>query len=313
MRAQGGPFISHPVAVACILAKMRLDSQSLQAALLHDTVEDTDATKEEIATHFGEVVAELVDGVTKLTRVKFSSRLEQQAETLRKMLLAMVKDIRVILVKLADRLHNMRTVSALVPEKRRRISKETLEIYAQIAKRLGMHEIAVELEELGFAGYYPMRHRILSTYLTRTQGMQDNVIQQVTESLAAACEANSLKVISLVGRAKHVYSLYRKMRKKRLAFKDISDLFAVRLVVHEPSTCYLALGIIHQTYKPIPGRFKDYIARPKANGYQSLHTVLFGPYSTPIEVQIRTQQMDDMAMKGLSAHWSYKADHVTCI
>ena len=307
-RRTGEPYISHPVAVACILAEMKMDPQSIMAALLHDVIEDTPMTKEMIAEKFGDSVAELVDGVSKLTQIEFVSRAEQQAENFRKMLLAMAKDIRVILVKLADRLHNMRTLGSLGAQKKQRIAKETLEIYAPVAKRLGMRDFSVELEELGFMALYPRRHAIIKEAIRRARGNRKKVLNLIEKTLQEGLANSSLGSFVLSGREKHIYSLYRKMRSKRLSFSEIMDVYAFRVIVDDVDSCYRALGVIHSLYKPVPERFKDYIAIPKVNGYQSLHTTLFGPYGLPIEVQIRTTEMDRMATSGIAAHWLYKTD-----
>jgi GTP diphosphokinase / guanosine-3',5'-bis(diphosphate) 3'-diphosphatase len=304
-RHSGEPYISHPVAVATILAEFKLDAQTLMAALLHDVIEDTGVPKHDIASMFGEEVAELVDGVSKLDRIEFRSRAEAQAESFRKMLLAMVGDIRVILVKLADRTHNMRTLWIMPPEKRRRIARETLEIYAPIANRLGMNAIRVELEDLGFRCLHPYRYRVLERALKRSQGSQKQIIQKISrrfdENLG---EAQIHARVS--GREKHIYSIYRKMRDKKRALNEIVDVYGIRVVVDSVDDCYRALGIVHKCYKPMPGRFKDYIAIPRVNGYQSLHTTLFGPGGLPCEVQIRTEDMDRVSESGIAAHWMYK-------
>lgn len=308
-RRTGEPYITHPVAVACILADMKMDPQSIMAALLHDVIEDTPTTKAMIAEKFGDTVAELVDGVSKLTQIEFVSRAEQQAENFRKMLLAMAKDIRVILVKLADRLHNMRTLGSLNPNKKQRIARETLEIFAPVAKRLGMRDFSVELEELSFVSLYPRRHAIIKEAIRRARGNRKKVLNMIEKTLQEGLANSSLNSFVLSGREKHVYSLYRKMRNKRLPFSEIMDVYAFRVIVDDNDSCYRALGVIHSLYKPVPERFKDYIAIPKANGYQSLHTTLFGPYGLPIEVQIRTTEMDRMATSGIAAHWLYKTDN----
>lgn len=307
-RRTGEPYITHPVAVACLLAEMRMDPQTIMAALLHDVIEDTSVTKEAVASEFGSAVADLVDGVSKLTQIEFVSRAEQQAENFRKMLLAMSKDIRVIIVKLADRLHNMRTLGSLQTPKKKRIARETLEIFAPVAKRLGMRDLSVELEELSFESLYPRRHAILKEAIRRARGNRKKVLDLIEARLKEGLAASSLRSFVLSGREKHVFSLYRKMREKRLAFSEIMDVYAFRVIVDDRDSCYRALGVIHSLYKPVPERFKDYIAIPKANSYQSLHTTLFGPYGLPIEVQIRTTEMDQMATSGIAAHWLYKND-----
>lgn len=301
------PYIIHPVAVASILAEIRMDYQSIIAALLHDVLEDTEVTKMSLTNQFGDEIAELVDGVSKLTQIEFNTLAEAQAENFRKMLLAMAKDIRVILVKLADRLHNMRTIQALTPEKRRRIALETLEIYAPIANRLGMHQICLELQDLGFIALYPMRYKALRTMLKRNLGNRNEMLETIRQNLQAGIEKAGLHNFEIQGREKHLYSIYRKMRDKHLSFKNITDVYAFRIIVDTAEQCYRVLGIVHSLYKPVPERFKDYIALPKANGYQSLHTTLFGPFGLPIEIQIRTKEMEQMANSGIAAHWLYKA------
>mgnify|MGYP003952590949 CR=1 FL=1 len=305
-RASGEPYITHPVAVACILADLHLDHQTLMAGLLHDVIEDTPVTKEIIIEKFTEPVAEIVDGVSKLTQIEFFSHAEAQAENLRKMVMAMSRDIRVILVKLADRLHNIRTLSALAEGKRRRIGKETLEIFAPIAKRLGMRDFSVEMEELSFAAWHPARYRILKSSISQARGHRKKILNLIEKELHRGFAQSDLPTCVITGREKHVYSIYRKMVNKHLSFNDIMDVYAFRIIVEDIDTCYRALGLVHQIFKPVPERFKDYIAIPKANGYQSLHTTLFGPYGLPIEVQIRTSDMDKMAMSGIAAHWLYK-------
>jgi guanosine-3',5'-bis(diphosphate) 3'-pyrophosphohydrolase len=305
-RASGEPYIQHPIQVAKILAEMRLDHQSIVAAILHDVIEDTDTAKPQIARQFGHEVAELVDGVSKLTQISFESRAEAQAEYFRKMLMAMARDIRVILVKLADRLHNMRTLSALSMDKRRRIARETVDIYAPIAHRLGLNSIRLELEDLGFRTLYPMRYRILSAEVKKARGHRKQVIRKIETSMKRRLRQEALGA-RVEGREKHLYSLYRKMRGKGLSFAEVHDVYAFRITVDTADACYRALGIMHGLYKPVPGKFKDYVALPKPNGYQSLHTVLFGPYGTPIEVQIRTEDMHAVAEAGIAAHWQYKS------
>jgi GTP diphosphokinase / guanosine-3',5'-bis(diphosphate) 3'-diphosphatase len=305
-RYSGEPYISHPVAVATILAELRLDAQTLMAALLHDVIEDTGVPKNHIASLFGEEVAELVDGVSKLDKIEFRSRAEAQAESFRKMLLAMVGDIRVILVKLADRTHNMRTLWIMPPEKRRRIARETLEIYAPIANRLGMNAIRVELEDLGFRCLHPYRYRVLERALKRAQGSHRQLLQKITKRFMSSLNEAQIEA-RVAGREKYIYSIYRKMRDKKRALNEIVDVYGIRIVVDSVDNCYRALGIVHKCYRPMPGRFKDYIAIPRVNGYQSLHTTLFGPGGLPCEVQIRTHEMDSVAESGIAAHWLYKA------
>ena len=304
-RRSGEPYITHPVAVADLLADLRLDPQTLIAAILHDVMEDTPTVKEEITTRFGAEVAELVDGVSKLDQIQFKSRREAQAESFRKMLLAMVRDIRVIMVKLADRTHNMRTLGAMPPAKRRTIARETLEIYAPIANRLGMHAIKVELEDLGFRSLYPRRYKVIETAVRKAKGNQKQFVGRIKVALEAAL-ARAQVPARVEGREKDVYSIYQKMRRKKVSLAEIVDVYGFRIIVDRADTCYRTLGIVHGVYKPMPGRFKDYIAIPRANGYQSLHTTLFGPNSLPIEVQIRTEEMHHVAESGIAAHWQYK-------
>lgn len=304
-RLSGEPYIFHPLAVARILAEMHMDHQSVIAALLHDVIEDTPTAKDEIAGAFGDEVAALVDGVSKLTQINTRSKAEAQAESFRKMMLAMVQDIRVILIKLADRLHNMRTLGIMPPEKRRRIARETLGIYAPIANRLGMNHMRLELEDLGFAALYPARYRVLSEAMKRARGNRKRIIGQVEVVLSRALTEEGVEG-QVLGREKHLYSLYQKMRRKELSFSDVLDVYAFRIVVDKVDTCYRVLGICHNLYKPVPGRFKDYIAIPKTNGYQSLHSTLFGPHGVPLEIQIRTREMDHVAESGIAAHWQYK-------
>ena len=299
--------MTHPLAVATILANMHMDHQSLMAAMLHDVIEDTGIPKEAIIAQFGESVAELVDGVTKLTQMKLGSKAEAQAENFQKMAMAMARDIRVILVKLADRLHNMRTLGALNAEKRRRIAKETLEIYAPIANRLGMNRIYAEFEDLGFKAMYPMRAARIQSAVKNSRGNRKEIVQKIQESIAHCLEREGLPG-EVSGREKHLYSIYQKMRGKRKAFAEIMDVYAFRIVVDKVDTCYRVLGAVHNLYKPFPGRFKDYIAIPKANGYQSLHTTLFGMHGVPIEIQIRTKEMEELANNGIAAHWLYKTE-----
>lgn len=307
-RYTGEDYITHPVAVMEILADIRMDKDTLMAALLHDTIEDCAISKQDIAEAFGESVADLVDGVSKLTQIEFRSRVEMQAENFSKMVLAMSRDIRVIIVKLADRLHNMRTLLTLPAHKRRRIAQETLDIYAPIANRLGMHEFYLELEELGFMCFYPTRYRVMKKAIQKAVGDRKRIMSVIFKSLRGGMSNAKIEGFDVLGREKHVYSIYKKMRKKQVHLSEIMDVYGFRVIVDSVDTCYRALGIIHSLYKPIPERFKDYIAIPKANGYQSLHTTLFGPYGLPIEVQIRTKDMDELANKGVAAHWIYKSD-----
>ena len=308
-RVSGEPYIQHPLAVAKILAEMRMDEKSIVAAILHDVIEDTEIPKAQIVTEFGHEVAELVDGVSKLTQVKFENHAEAQAENFRKMMLAMVRDIRVILVKLADRLHNMRTLSVMRIDKRRRIARETLEIYAPIAYRLGMNKIRLELEELGFQALYPMRYRVLDESVKKARGNRKEIVSRIESSIVERLKQEGVNV-RVLGREKHLYSIYKKMRTKVLPFSEVFDVYAFRIVVDNVDSCYRTLGIVHNLYKPVPGKFKDYIAIPKTNGYQSLHTILFGPYGVPIEVQIRSEDMNKVAEAGIAAHWVYKTGDV---
>lgn len=306
LRQNGDPYITHPIEVAKILVGMRMDYQSIIAAMLHDVLEDTMISKAEIAEVFNITIAELVDGVSKLKQIKFESKEEAQAENLRKMMLAMAKDIRVILVKLADRLHNMRTLDVLPREKQKRISLETLEIYAPIANRLGMNNLCVEFEELGFEYLYPIRYKVLKEALFKMRINRSEIVSQIEADIEQRCLRENIIPKKIYGREKHLYSLYKKMRDKDLSLSEVMDLYAMRIVTEEENTCYRILGIVHQLYKPIYGRFKDYIAVPKANGYQSLHTTVLANNGTPVEIQIRTENMDKMAEKGISAHWLYK-------
>ncbi len=306
MRQSGDAYISHPLAVAHILADMHMDHESLMAAMLHDVIEDTGVTKGQISRRFGRPVADLVDGVSKLTGIEFQSRAEQQAESFQKMTLAMSRDIRVVLVKLADRLHNMRTLGVLSPAKRRRIARETLEIYAPIAQRLGINDVRLELEDLGFAAMYPLRHRRLREAMKAAKKNRKEVVVEIHQAIEVRLEKERLNA-KVKSREKHLWSIYRKMREKKRSFRDIMDVFAFRLIVDSVDDCYRTLGIIHNVFKPVPGEFKDYIAIPKANGYQSLHTVLVGMHGVVIEVQIRTAEMEAMASYGIAAHWEYKA------
>jgi len=305
-RRSGHPYVTHPLAVAGILSEMHMDHQSLMAAMLHDVIEDTGITKTAIKSQFGNSVADLVDGVSKLNKIKFSSRAEAQAENFQKMAMAMAKDLRVILVKIADRLHNMRTLDVLAPDKRRRIARETLDIYAPIANRMGMNTVRVEFEELGFAALYPMRARRISAAVKSVRGNRKEILSKIETSIAACLEREDLPG-RCAGREKHLYSIYEKMRSQRKSFSEIMDVYAFRIVVDRVDTCYRVLGTVHSLYKPVPGRFKDYIAIPKANGYQSLHTTLFGMHGVPIEIQIRTEEMEAMANNGIAAHWLYKS------
>ncbi|MCG8709611.1 bifunctional GTP diphosphokinase/guanosine-3',5'-bis pyrophosphate 3'-pyrophosphohydrolase [Brenneria sp. 4F2] len=304
-RSSGEPYITHPVAVACILAEMRLDYETLMAALLHDVIEDTPTTYQDIEQLFGKSVAELVEGVSKLDKLKFRDKKEAQAENFRKMIMAMVQDIRVILIKLADRTHNMRTLGALRPDKRRRIARETLEIYSPLAHRLGIHNLKTELEELGFEALYPNRYRVIKEVVKAARGNRKEMIQKILAEIEGRLTEAGI-ACRVSGREKHLYSIYCKMHLKEQRFHSIMDIYAFRVIVKEVDTCYRVLGQVHSLYKPRPGRVKDYIAIPKANGYQSLHTSLIGPHGVPVEVQVRTEDMDQMAEMGVAAHWAYK-------
>jgi GTP pyrophosphokinase len=305
-RLSGEPYIAHPVAAAAILSDLRMDADTIVAAILHDVIEDTPTPKDQLAERFGKDVAELVDAVTKLDQIKFKSREEAQAESFRKMLLAMTRDLRVILVKLADRTHNMRTIEAMTPPRRRAIARETLEIYAPIAERLGLYRIKLELEDLGFRALYPQRYRVLERALKRARGNQKEFLKKIEQQLQAALLKSDIAA-SVDTREKHLYSIYKKMRRKRATLNEIVDVYGLRVVVNTTDTCYRGLGIVHAIFKPMPGRFKDYIAIPRVNGYQSLHTTLFGPNGVPIEVQIRTEDMHRVAESGIASHWRYKS------
>lgn len=306
VRKTGEPYITHPVSVACIMADLHMDVPTILAALLHDVVEDTDVTTQDIKTQFGAQVSELVDGVTKLDKIEFESASQAQAENFRKMFLAMSQDVRVILVKLADRLHNMQTLEAMKPEQQRRIAKETLDIYAPIANRLGLNDIYQELEDLSFQYLYPMRFRAISKAIMAARGNRKEVVTKILDAISQLLKSMNIDA-EVSGREKHLYSVYKKMSGKTTAFSQIYDIYGFRVIVKDLSSCYMALGVIHGLYKPIASKFKDYIAIPKANGYQSLHTTLFGPFGTPIEVQIRSQEMHSIAEAGVAAHWLYKA------
>ncbi len=306
-RRSGEAYITHPLAVADILAQMHMDHQSLMAAMLHDVIEDTGIGKKAIAGQFGDAVADLVDGVSKLTQFEFESHAEKQAENFQKMALAMANDLRVILVKLADRLHNMRTLGAMPPDKKRRIAKETLEIYAPIAHRLGMNDMRMEFEDRGFYAMYPLRATRLQAALKTARGNRKELVEQIQTSIEKRLQRESLTAV-VIGREKHLFSIYEKMRQKKKDFKEIMDVYAFRIIVDSVDTCYRALGVVHNLYKPVASEFKDYIAIPKANGYQSLHTVLVGMHGVPIEVQIRTKEMDEMANNGIAAHFLYKSN-----
>ena len=306
-RKTGEAYISHPVAVAQSLAEMHLDSEAIMAAILHDTVEDTEATITQIEENFGNEVALLVDGVSKLDQIQFRSKAEAQAESFRKMMLAMIEDIRVILVKLADRLHNMKTLEAMPSGKRKRIARETLDIYAPIANRLGINRFKVELEDLGFRYLYPMRYRVLDRAMKKSKGSQRQIVKRISEEIGKVLAEEGVEG-DIIGREKHLYSVYKKMAEKKRMLSEVVDVYGFRIIVDDVSTCYKVLGLVHGLYKPVPGRFKDYIAIPRINGYQSLHTTLFGPKGLPLEVQVRTRDMDRVAEEGVASHWQYKAD-----
>ncbi|MET1256694.1 bifunctional GTP diphosphokinase/guanosine-3',5'-bis pyrophosphate 3'-pyrophosphohydrolase [Aliikangiella maris] len=310
LRSSGDPYITHPVAVAKILASLHLDYQTIMAALMHDVIEDCEVSRETLVEKFGERVAGLVEGVSKLTQIKFRSREEAQAENFRKMMMAMVEDLRVVLIKLADRLHNMRTLGSLRPDKQRRIAKETIEIYAPIANRLGMYAIRSELEELGFAAKYPMRCRVIRDSVKKARGNRKEIVSSICNNIQSRLDAEYIDA-EVIGREKSPFSIYQKMLdkvgKKAQVFDDIMDVYGFRVTTDTEDNCYRILGQLHNLYRPVPGRFKDYIAIPKTNGYQSLHTTLKGPHGLHIEVQIRTTTMDQMAENGVAAHWLYKS------
>lgn len=306
-RRSGEPYITHPVAVAGLLADMRLDHETIMAALLHDVIEDTEVTREDLAEQFGATVGELVEGVSKLDKLHFDSKEEAQTENYRKMIMAMVQDIRVILIKLADRTHNMRTIGHLRPDKRRRIARETLEIYAPLAHRLGIHDIKNELEMLGFRALYPWRSKLLESQVKKARGNRRELVERVQDEIQRRLDEVGIEA-RVLGREKHLYSIYKKMLHKELKFEEVMDIYAFRVIVDEMDTCYRVLGALHNLYKPIETRFKDYIAIPKTNGYQSLHSSLKGPHGIPVEVQIRTEEMNLMADRGVAAHWLYKTD-----
>ena len=305
-RRTGHAYITHPTAVAHILSDMRMDPQTIMAALLHDVIEDSATNKQTLGEKFGESVAEIVDGVSKLSKI-FSSRDEAQAENFQKMALAMAKDIRVILVKLADRVHNMRTIGVMSSAQRRRIAKETLDFYAPIANRLGIHTLKTELEDLGFKALYPLRADLIQQSVVAARGNRKELMEEIRDTITAAMNREGIAA-DVKAREKNSYSIYRKMKSKHKSFADIMDVFGFRIVVDQPDACYRALGVVHNLYKPVTSRFKDYIAIPKINGYQSLHTSLFGMHGVPIEVQIRTKQMDAVADNGIAGHWLYKSD-----
>ncbi|WP_338849889.1 bifunctional (p)ppGpp synthetase/guanosine-3',5'-bis(diphosphate) 3'-pyrophosphohydrolase [Massilia sp. W12] len=308
VRKSGEPYISHPIAVAEICADWKLDVQAIQAALLHDVMEDQGIKKEELIERFGAPVAALVDGLSKLEKIEFQSQAEAQAENFRKMLLAMARDVRVILIKLADRLHNMRTLEAMAAHKKRRIARETMDVYVPIAHRLGLNNIYRELQDLAFSHLYPMRYRTLAKAVRAARGNRREVVNKILHSVSDTLARAGMRV-EIQGREKTLFGIYRKMRNKHLSFSQVLDVYGFRIVVDSFANCYVAIGILHGLYKPMPGKFKDYIAIPKLNGYQSLHTTLVGPYGTPVEFQVRTQDMHRVAESGVAAHWLYKSEH----
>jgi len=309
-RQSGDPYISHPIAVARILTILRLDAQAIIAALLHDVVEDTEVTADQVAGKFGKPVAELVEGLSKLDRIQFETREDAQAENFRKMLLAMARDVRVILIKLADRLHNMRTLESMSHDKCERIARETMEIYAPIANRLGLNDIYRELQDLSFKYLHPNRYAVLSKALRVARGNRREVVSKILDAIRQRLAEFNIQA-DVTGREKNIYSIYKKMQSKSLAFAEVLDIYGFRVLVNDFASCYVAMGALHGLYKPIPGKFKDYIAIPKVNGYQSLHTTLFGPFGTPIEIQIRTHEMHKIADAGVASHWLYKSGHVS--
>ena len=306
LRESGAPYVTHPIAVARILTPLHLDAQAISAALLHDVAEDTGISIDELAGKFGKPVAELVDGLSKLDKLKFETKEDAQAENFRKMLMAMARDVRVILIKLADRLHNMRTLDSVSREKSARIARETMDIYAPIANRLGLNTLYQELEDLSFKYLHPNRYAVLSKALKVARGNRREVVSKILEAIRQKLDENQIKA-EVRGREKHLFGIYQKMQSKSLAFSQVLDIYGFRVLVEDVPSCYLALGLLHGLYKPFPGKFKDYIAIPKANGYQSLHTTLFGPFGTPIEVQIRTHEMNKLAESGVASHWLYKS------
>ena len=310
VRRTGEHYIHHPIEVADTLAELQMDARTLMAALLHDVIEDTHATAREISELFGDDVALLVDGVSKIGQFKFESKEQAEAENFRKMLMAMSEDVRVMIIKLADRLHNMRTLDVMRPEKRKRISQQTLDIYAPIAERLGLYHWARELQDLCFRHLFPKRHSAISKAIKQREGNRKLIVEKLKNSLTETLKASKIEKFKIVGRRKTVFSIYKKMEKKRRSFEELHDIYGFRIIVDSVDECYQALGIVHNAYKPIPGRFRDHVAIPKANGYQSLHTVVFGPLGGNIEVQIRTEEMDHIAEAGVAAHWVYKSSHM---
>ena len=308
MRQSGDPYFSHPIAVARVLTPLHIDAQAIIAALLHDVVEDTEVTTTQVAKKFGTPVAELVEGLSKLDRIQFETREDAQAENFRKMLLAMARDVRVILIKLADRLHNMRTLESIALDKRERIARETMEIYAPIANRLGLNDFHHELQDLSFKYLHPNRYAVLAKALQVARGNRREVLGKILEAIRQRLAEHHIEA-DVTGREKNIYSIYKKMQSKSLAFAEVLDIYGFRVLVNDFASCYVAMGVLHGLYKPIPGKFKDYIAIPKVNGYQSLHTTLFGPFGTPIEIQIRTHEMHRIADAGVASHWLYKSGH----
>src|SRR3989338_2917830 len=308
MRQSGDPYVSRPIAVARVLSPLHIDAQAIIAALLHDVVEDTDVTAGQVAEKFCEPVAELVGGLSKLDRIQFETREDAEAENFRKMLLAMARDVRVILIKLADRLHNMRTLGSMPHDKSERIARETMEIYAPIANRLGLNYIYHELQDLSFKYLHPNRYAVLSKALKVARGNRREVVGKVLDAIRQRLAEQHIQA-DVTGREKNIYSIYKKMQSKSLAFAEVLDIYGFRVLVNDFASCYVPLGVLHGLYKPIPGKFKDYIAIPKSNGYQSLHTTLFGPFGTPIEIQIRTHEMHRIAAAGVASHWLYKSGH----
>ena len=312
LRKSGEAYIHHPLSAASILADFQLDHESIMAAILHDVIEDTEVGKEKLKKNFGSKVAELVDGVSKLDKLSFSTTEEADAANLRKMILAMSQDIRVILIKLADRKHNLETIEALDDIKRKKIGKETLEIFAPIALRLGIHSLNKELEDLAFKTVYPMRFSTLQKMIQKSRGNRKELMEKIKKLIEQKLNNEGLS-INVIAREKHVYGLYKKMKLKEFKFSQINDLFGVRVITNSVDDCYRSLGIIHNLYTPVPGRFKDYIAIPKSNGYQSLHTSIIGPHGLPIEIQIRTKDMNILAESGIASHWFYKSKNIPSI
>jgi guanosine-3',5'-bis(diphosphate) 3'-pyrophosphohydrolase len=302
-RSSGEPYVTHTVATACILADMHLDAETIMAALMHDVIEDTHYTFADIQKYFGQKVAELVNGVSKLTQITFESKAEAQAENFRKMMLAMTEDIRVILIKMADRLHNMSTLASLTPQKRYRIALETMEIYVPIAHRLGMNHFKTQLERYGLQAMYPWRYAVLETHVNQARGHRQHLLEKIEHTLIKSLSKFNIAPSQIIGREKSLASIYRKMRDRGVPFAEMMDLFGFRIIANNVFDCYYILGAVHSVFKPIPGKFKDYIAIPKTNGYQSLHTLLFGPFGLPLEIQIRTRDMEQIAESGIASHW----------